>query len=86
MRSEKNSTGFTLIEVMIVMAIIAVLATLIIGALQVARNTAKETANRQNAKAIQSGIISWYTRSRTYPANPQAWGCSRSNNSRFQHR
>lgn len=65
-RSENK--GFTLIELVVVMAIIAVLAMLIIGAIVVARNTAKETANRTNAKAIQAAMEAAYSRTRSYPA------------------
>ena len=44
----KKNQGFTLIELVVVMAIIAVLAVLVIGAITVARNTAAETTNRSN--------------------------------------
>lgn len=64
----KGEKGFTLIELMVVMAIIAVLAVLIIGAITVARNTAKETAHRTNAKALQTGMESYYSKNRAYPA------------------
>ncbi len=63
-----NRQGFTLIEVVVVMAIIAVLAALIIGAILVARNTAKETSNRTNAKAMQAGMEAYYSRNRNYPS------------------
>lgn len=59
--------GFTLIELVVVMAIIAVLAMLVVGAIIVARNTAKETANRTNAKAIEAAMEAAYSRTRTYP-------------------
>lgn len=66
MKKSENK-GFTLIELVVVMAIIAVLAMLIVGAIVVARNTAIETANRTNAKAIQAAMESAYSRTRTYP-------------------
>lgn len=59
--------GFTLIEIVVVMAIIAVLAVLVVGAITVARNTAKETAHRGNAKTIQSGMEAYYSRNKQYP-------------------
>lgn len=67
MTQTKQAKGFTLMELLVVMGIIAVLATLVIGAILTARNTAKETANRANAKAFQAGLESYYTRNRAYP-------------------
>lgn len=64
----KKRKGFTLIELVVVMAIIAVLAMLVVGAIIVARNTAKETANRTNAKAIEAGMEAAYSRTRSYPS------------------
>lgn len=59
--------GFTLIEVMVVMAIIAVLATLIIGAVTLARRTANETVNRGNARTLQTAAEAYYAKNRSYP-------------------
>ncbi|RJO62016.1 prepilin-type N-terminal cleavage/methylation domain-containing protein [candidate division WS5 bacterium] len=69
MKKLRNREGFTLIEVVVVMAIIAVLAVLVVGAIIIARNTAKETANRSNAKAVQTAFESKYAASRSYPGN-----------------
>ena len=63
-----QSKGFTLIELMVVMAIIAVLAVLIIGAIQIARKTSTETANRSNARTIQTALEGYYARNKAYPA------------------
>lgn len=62
-----KSKGFTLIEVVVVMAIIAVLAVLIVGAITVARNTATETTNRTNAKTMQAALEASYSKNRSYP-------------------
>lgn len=68
MKKLRNKQGFTLIEVVVVMAIIAVLAMLIIGAITVARNTAKETTHRSNAKNIQAGMEAYFAKNKAYPA------------------
>jgi len=63
----KSKKGFTLIELVVVMAIIALLALLIIGAIIVARRTATETANRSNAKTVQVALESRFAATRQYP-------------------
>lgn len=63
-----QSKGFTLIELMVVMAIIAILAVLIIGAITTARNTARLTVHRSNAKTIQTGFEAYFAKTRAYPA------------------
>ncbi len=68
MRKLKSKQGFTLIEVVVVMAIIAVLAVLVIGAITVARNTQKETVHRSNARTVQTQLEAWYAKNRSYPA------------------
>lgn len=62
-----QAKGFTLIEVVVVMAIIAVLALLVIGAITVARNTAKETTHKSNAKTLQVGLEAYYAKNKSYP-------------------
>ena len=59
--------GFTLIELVVVMAIIAILSLLVVGAIIVARNTATETANRSNAKVVQTALEAKFASNRTYP-------------------
>lgn len=70
MRKLRNKQGFTLIELVIVMAIIAILAALIIGAITVARRTARETANRTNAHTLQTALEAYYASHKNYPSIP----------------
>lgn len=48
--------GFTLIELMVVMALMAVLATLIIGAISLARAESVRGAHRANARTVQAWL------------------------------
>lgn len=67
-KNEELNGGFTLIELVVVMAIIAVLSVLIIGAITVARRAAVETSNRGSAKSIQTGLEAYYGKNKQYPA------------------
>jgi prepilin-type N-terminal cleavage/methylation domain-containing protein len=62
----KSKKGFTLIELVVVMAIIAVLAMLVVGAIIVARNAQIRTANMGNAKTIQTALEAEYGKNGTY--------------------
>ena len=64
----QNKKGFTLIELVVVMALIAILAALGVGAIIVARNTAKETTHKSNAKTIQTGLEAYFAKNGNYPA------------------
>lgn len=66
MKKTQLKQGFTLVELMVVMAIIAVLATMIIGAIQLARSTATETVHRSNVKAVQTALEGYFATNRTY--------------------
>lgn len=74
--SLKTNQGFTLIEVVVVMAIIAVLAALVVGAITVARKTAIETQARTDARTIQTGLEAYFAQHRAYPDyfNPHTGG------------
>lgn len=50
----KGKKGFTLIEIVVVMTIIAVLAALVVGAIMISKRMATETANRQNARTLRT--------------------------------
>lgn len=64
----KSKKGFTLIELVVVMAIIAVLALLVVGAIIVARNTSIRTANQSNMKTLQTGLEAQYAKDQDYTA------------------
>ncbi len=62
--------GFTLIELVVVMAIIAVLSVLIIGAITVARRSSTETVHRGNARTLQTAFEEYHARKKQYPGPP----------------
>lgn len=59
--------GFTLIELVVVMAIIAILALMIIGAVIAARRMTTETKHRNNGKALQVGMEKYFAANKVYP-------------------
>ena len=63
----RKHKGFTLIELVVVMALIAVLAALGVGAIIVARNTAKDTTNKSNARALRVGFEAFFAKNGQYP-------------------
>lgn len=59
--------GFTLIELVIVMTIIVILAALIIGAILVVRQQARNTQLRNDAKTIKAAVEAYYARNKKFP-------------------
>lgn len=64
--------GFTLVEVVVVMAIIAVLATLVIGAIRIARTSAIETQKRVTLRDVSAALQVFYTKKGRMPLNNSA--------------
>lgn len=62
-----SKNGFTLIELVVVMAIIAIIATLGVGAIIVARNTARLTVHKKNAEVIHAAFESYLVAHGVYP-------------------
>ncbi|HZV02291.1 MAG TPA: prepilin-type N-terminal cleavage/methylation domain-containing protein [Planctomycetota bacterium] len=62
--------GFTLLELLIVVAIICVLATLILGGLSAARRRTQVAVARNNIAAIKAALQMYETDVGRYPCNP----------------
>lgn len=59
--------GFTLVELVVVLAILAVLALLIIGAIVIARRVMAESIHRSNARNMATALEAYQGRNRKYP-------------------
>lgn len=59
--------GFTIIELLVVTAIIALLASAIFVTLSSARAKGRDATREQHIKTIQSALESYYTNARSYP-------------------
>ena len=64
---KRSKKGFTLIELVVVMALIALLSLLVIGAIIAARRMVTETKHRNNGKSIQVGMEKFYASNKSYP-------------------
>ncbi len=67
MENIKKKKGFTLIEIVVVMAIIAVLAVLVVGAIMIARSQSRDTKYTADAKTIRDILESYYADHQRYP-------------------
>ncbi|NVJ66892.1 MAG: pilin [Gammaproteobacteria bacterium] len=65
---QKKNQGFTLIELMIVVAIVAILAAVAIPAYQDYTARAQVAEGTATAGAIKTGISEWYASRGAYPA------------------
>ncbi len=80
MHKINQNKGFTLIEIMVVMTIIAVLFAVLVNAIKIAQHMATETTNRSNVKKMETCLEAYLARNKVYcgqtqntlcyPANP----------------
>ena len=68
----KNRRGFTLIEMLVVIAVIAILASIIIGVLPGARNKTIRSTVKTDMKAIETAIEGYKSKHNVFPPdNPK---------------
>lgn len=72
----KNEKGFSLIEMLIVIAILALLASLIIPRLTTSLDEAENTTNEANIKLVQSAVERYYFDKKEYPTTDKSNGGS----------
>lgn len=75
-RPKSKQKAFTLIELLIVIAIIGMLASIILVALNKARSKARDAVRISDAKEIQTALEMYYNNNGQYPASvPGGSGC-----------
>lgn len=73
-KSFRLSRGFTLVELLVVMAIIAILSTLLILQFNVARSKARDTKRIADIGSLQGAIEQYYNdKGGLYPPSPLAY-------------
>lgn len=73
--SAKISTGFTLIEMLVVISIIGILATLVAANLNSARSRARDAQRKSDLKNIETALRLYYNDNSRYPDPSQLpWG------------
>lgn len=77
MRPSHNNSGFTLVELLVVLAIIGVLTALLLPAVQAARESARRAECQNNLKQLSIGLSSFESAHQKFPAG-QRWSQPRS--------
>jgi len=68
----KNQKGFTLIELMVVIAIIGVLASIAVPKFSSATNSAQDAKLKADLRTIDGAIMQYYAANNKYPADKTA--------------
>ncbi len=63
-----NKKGFTIVELLVVMAVIGILITLAVVGIQALQRSQRETVIANDMRNIQAALVQYYAKYRTYPA------------------
>jgi prepilin-type N-terminal cleavage/methylation domain-containing protein len=80
---KKGERGFTLIELMVVIAIIGMLSSIVLSSLASARNKANDAAIKQQMRSIVNAAASYYGTNGTYGVAVTAATCPTTGTSMF---
>lgn len=69
---KKNKKGFTLVELMVVVAIIGILVAIAVPIYNASQKNAKANACKANLRTINGAISMYYLEKESYPANVAA--------------
>lgn len=72
----RRSRGFTLVELLVVIAIIGVLIGLLLPAVQAARESARRSACQNNLKQLGLGMVTYYSSMGSFPSGWKMNGSS----------
>lgn len=70
----RKTNGFTLIEMLVVVSIIGILATLVSANLNSARSRARDAERKSDLKNIQTALRIYYNDYGSYPESLPSWG------------
>lgn len=72
----KNKKGFTLVELMIVITVIAILATIAVVSFTRVQKQARDTKRKAEIKSLQTALQAYFTEKNTYPVKTSATSAS----------
>ena len=71
MNNNKNNSGFTLIELMVVISIIGILAGLSLGVVSMVSKQNRIAATRATVQKLEAALNNYYTHAGSYPPTPE---------------